>query len=122
MIATNHAITGALIGLIVGEPLLAIPAAILSHFVCDSLPHYGNNSPDTVFFKSKTFRNMLITDAALCVVLVIILALTRPEHWFLASICAFLSTSPDLIWINHFRLARADKQWYLVYYRSNYLG
>jgi hypothetical protein len=112
MTATNHAITGALIGLLVGEPLIALPAALLSHFVCDALPHYGSGKPNEIFLKSKEFRNMLIIDASLCVVLVIVLAITQPHDWFLASICAFLATSPDLVWINHFRLVKADKPWH----------
>lgn len=41
MNATNHAAVGALIGLTVKEPLLIIPIALASHFIMDTLPHFG---------------------------------------------------------------------------------
>lgn len=65
MTATNHALTGAAIGLLVGEPLIAVPAAIASHFICDALPHYGRVGPDSKTIGSKGFRNYLLSDAAL---------------------------------------------------------
>lgn len=102
MTATNHALTGAAIGFIVGQPLIALPVAFLSHFVCDALPHFGSNQPTDKWLKSGRFRNMLIVDASLCVILVLILAILHPIHWQLASVCAFLATSPDLVWINHY--------------------
>ena len=103
MTATNHALTGALIGLSVHNPWLALPAAVLSHFICDSLPHYGDN-PDAI--RTDGFRRLLVVEASLCLAIVAVLSLLRPEHWVLAAICAFLATSPDLMWINKFRLAR----------------
>jgi hypothetical protein len=112
MTATNHAMTGALLGFVIGEPLLAIPLAFLSHFVCDALPHFGSNQPNNIWLKSKAFRNLLITDASLCVVLVICLALTRPHHWVLMCICAFIATSPDLASINLYRYGKMNKPWH----------
>jgi hypothetical protein len=100
MTATNHAITGALIGLIVGQPLIALPAAFLSHFVCDAIPHYGNAK---VPLWSASFKRMLVVDASLCVVLVAVLVDRHPLHWLLAAVCAFLATSPDLYWIRRFK-------------------
>lgn len=111
MTATNHAVTGAVIGLAVGQPLLALPAAFLSHFVCDALPHYGSASPPEKELKTNRFRNYLVVEAAICALLVLILAVTRPDHWLLASFCAFLATSPDLFWINSYVKIRAGKPW-----------
>ena len=111
MTATNHALTGAAIGLLVGEPLIAVPAAIASHFICDALPHYGRVGPDSKTIGSKGFRNYLLSDAALCFVLVTILAVLQPQNWLLAAVCAFLATAPDFGWINKFRKARQNKPW-----------
>jgi len=111
MTATNHALTGAAIGLLVGEPLIAVPAAIASHFICDALPHYGRVGPDSKTIGSKGFRNYLLSDAALCFVLVAILAVLQPQNWLLAAVCAFLATAPDFGWINKFRKARQNKPW-----------
>lgn len=110
MTATNHALTGACIGLIVGQPLIAIPAAFLSHFICDALPHFGGDG-NKKWIKSKLFKQVLVVDAALCVVLVGVLASLRPDHWLLACICAFVATSPDLWWINLFIKVNSKKSW-----------
>ncbi len=111
MTATNHALTGAIIGLAVGQPLIAVPAAFASHFVCDALPHYGSAKPEKTI-KTAGFRNYLITDASLCFLLVLILALTRPEYWLLAAFCAFLAASPDFFWINKYVTIRAGRTWH----------
>lgn len=111
MTATNHALTGAAIGLLVGEPLVAVPAAIISHFACDALPHYGRLGPDSKTIGGKNFRNYLLSDAALCFVLVAVLAVMQPQNWFLAAVCAFLAAAPDFGWINKFRKARQGKAW-----------
>jgi len=110
MTATNHALTGALIGLLVGEPLIALPAAFASHFACDILPHYGSATPEKTI-KTKGFRDYLVVEAILCALLVGVLAAARPEHWLLAAFCAFLATSPDFFWINKYIKTRAGRTW-----------
>lgn len=40
MTATGHAIIGTVIAAKVGNPALAIPLAIASHFVADAIPHW----------------------------------------------------------------------------------
>jgi hypothetical protein len=114
MTATNHALTGALIGLIVGEPLIAAPLALVSHFVCDVIPHYGvpTQRQKEQRLKSDGFRYYLVVDSSLCVALVAALVWLRPEHWQLAILCAFLAASPDLLWINRWLKARAGKPWH----------
>lgn len=104
MTAPNHALTGAVIGLTIHEPLLAAPLAFLSHFACDAIPHYDPPTQDGVArLSSKKFiREFLILGGALCLVLVIVLAIAQPKHWVLAAVCAFLAASPDLFWIPRF--------------------
>jgi hypothetical protein len=106
MTATNHALTGAIIGLTVGNPWLAIPLAFASHFVLDALPHYG---PAKSNIGSKRFRNYLTMDAALCILLVLLLGLSRSEGWIVAALCAFVATSPDVMWLPDFLRARQGK-------------
>ena len=98
MTATNHALTGALIGLSLHQPLLAIPAAFVSHYALDALPHADG------YFKvgTKSFRKYLLVEASLCALLVVILALYRPAYWWLGAICAFTAASPDFMWIKSF--------------------
>lgn len=109
MTATNHAVTGAVLGLALANPAVALPVAFFSHYVLDALPHYGNDKPG--YLTSNTFRNYLRIDALLCVLLVIVLAILQPQHWLLACICAFVATSPDLLWINKYLKARSGKPW-----------
>lgn len=111
MTATNHALTGAVIGLVVGQPLIALPAALASHFVCDALPHFKVDLPDKILLKTRGFRDYLVVDAGLCVLLVAILAVFQPQHWLLASICALVATSPDLLWLNRYLKTRRGQHW-----------
>ena len=99
MTATNHALTGAFIGLAIGNPWMAIPAAFMSHFVCDVVPHYDvPGASKTARLLTKLFLNIqIILGSILCVLIVLILALAHPPHWLLASVCAFTATVPDLL-------------------------
>jgi hypothetical protein len=108
--ATNHALTGTAIGLIVGQPLLALPLALLSHFICDAIPHFGWGEPRSTM-KSNVFRNYLVVEAVTCSLIVLSLAVLRPTHWLIAAVCAFLAASPDLLSFNRYRLLRHDKKW-----------
>ena len=99
MTATNHALTGAVIGLVVTNPLMALPVAFLSHFALDMVPHYG---PATSNIGSKRFRNYLVSDGLLCILLVVVLAVSHPLNWLLAAACAFVATTPDFMWVKNF--------------------
>ena len=111
MTATNHALTGAIIGLTVQQPLLALPLALLSHFVLDVLPHYGSNLPQEVLLKTKGFRYYLYVELVLCMLLVAVLVAAQPAHWFLAAVCAFVAAAPDLLSINRYFKVRTGSSW-----------
>jgi hypothetical protein len=105
MRAINHAMTGAIIGLSVGNPVVAAGLALASHFVLDAVPHHGDNRRYPI--SSRLFTKILMVDATLCVALVVMLFILLP--WWTAaavSFCAFLATSPDLMWIDRFMVAR----------------
>lgn len=110
MIAINHALSGAVIGLTITNPVVALLSALLSHFVVDVIPHFGSEN-DESFTKSTFFSRLLIIDFMACVLLVVCLMVSWPENWLLASICAFLATSPDLLWINKYRAVRSGRSW-----------
>lgn len=99
MVAINHALTGAFIGLIIEKPIIAVPVALASHFICDALPHFGSRGPSDVAIRTKFFRNYLISDALACVGLVAVLLILQPDAWLLAAVCALVATSPDFLWI-----------------------
>lgn len=96
MTATNHALTGALIGLSISQPVLALPIAFISHFVCDALPHFGLASYEERTKKTKTFHKILYVDAAILSIIIGIL-LWAGAGWVAMS-CLVLAGSPDFVW------------------------
>lgn len=99
MMAINHAMTGALIGLTIDEPAASLPLAFLSHFMLDAFPHYDTAADKKIdILKSKKFFYIqIVLGAVLCFLLVVLLALFHPKNWVLAAVCAFLGASPDLL-------------------------
>lgn len=107
MTAINHALTGAVIGLTIGNPVVALPLAFVSHFVCDAIPHYDMPGDESARILSKRLiREQIIGGAVLCFLLVVVLFLARPQHWLVAAIAAFLAASPDLWWLPRWFVAR----------------
>lgn len=112
MTAINHALTGAFIGLTISEPAIALPVAFASHFVLDAIPHYdvSEESEKERIDSKKFFILQIVAGAALCFLLVLLLALARPRHWIVAAICAFLATSPDLFWIKKYLVIKKSNK------------
>lgn len=100
MTATNHVITGAIIGAVVHQPALAIPAAFASHFVCDAIPHFGNGK--TLPFGRHGFILYLLIDCGLAAVILLSLIVRQPAHWPLMVVCGIAAASPDLMWLPRF--------------------
>jgi hypothetical protein len=94
MTATNHALSGATIGLLITQPVLALPLALASHFVLDAMPHFGLE-----FYKSenkrKLFHKYLIVDAIL-LSLIIGFLLYSSVSWLVLT-CLFLAGCPDFV-------------------------
>ena len=51
MLVTNHVLSGAIIGAVVRRPVPAFAIGVASHFVLDSLPHWGEWDSDRHFFR-----------------------------------------------------------------------
>lgn len=95
MRAVNHGLTGAAIAVVVKQPMLAVPLALISHFVCDAIPHSGTGNLD---IRDKKFLRILYADMALAVVSTLAVASVWQERWWLVIVCAFFAASPDLAW------------------------
>lgn len=93
MTGFNHAAVGGFIGKFLPLPI-AIPVAIVSHFVLDALPHYG--IPHTR--RNEHFwRIFYIIDFVAAWVLLGGTLLYRQDYAMFWS--ALAATSPDFIWV-----------------------
>lgn len=64
MTATGHALVGTVIAAKIGNPALAIPIALASHFLCDALPHWdtghGRENQTKARFVTATIIDVLL--------------------------------------------------------------
>jgi len=96
MTATNHALSGALIGAFVPLPL-AIPLAFISHFVLDAIPHYGIPLKK----RNNTFVYRLIVYGDTLVALSIAATALLLHKWNM-EIVGWIAYSPDALWVLHY--------------------
>lgn len=96
MTGTNHGMTGAVIALLVKEPVIAVPLSYSSHFVCDAIPHFGLAPGDKLF--DKKFNITLICDFIIAVIMMIILARLFPSQKIVIWLSMVAAASPDLMW------------------------
>lgn len=95
MTATNHALTGAAIATIIKQPLLAVPLAFVSHFVCDALPHFGLGLQ---FGSKKMWRYLQAEAFAMTTIGIFLLIAGTQQTVWLLMLCGFAAMSPDLAW------------------------
>lgn len=107
MTVTNHAVTGAVIALAVHKPLLAIPLALLSHFLLDVVPHGEPRD-----FSNSVAKTIIFADGCVAGILGIIILLflnTSVPAWVIFG-CMAAAVSPDLTWaIRYLRIKDIDK-------------
>jgi hypothetical protein len=122
MTATNHGLAGAVIGLSLTAPAIALPVALLSHFVLDSVPHFGGIE----FYKSpkqrRIFHSYLIIDAILLLGLIGFLIISS-AGW-LALACLFLAGCPDFVqaykylFDKQFRIMPTQNHWFTRFHKK----
>lgn len=98
MTATNHALSGALIGATISQPYLAIPLAFASHFVLDAIPHFGLDDVGghSNIKNRKLFHRVLVFDALLLSIVFIWLLIIGASGLVFA--CLIAAGSPDFVW------------------------
>ena len=92
MTGLNHAATGITIALIFKRPEIALPLALLSHFVLDMVPH------SFVPPKKNAMIPYLAFEAIAAVAITVIGMLAFSEYALLLSACAVAAYAPDLLW------------------------
>lgn len=96
MTATNHALSGSLIGALLPLPL-AVPVAFASHFVLDAMPHYGiahrkrNSSP--------TYKLIVFSDTFIALSIALSAALL---HKWKMEAFGWWAYSPDALWVIYY--------------------
>jgi hypothetical protein len=98
MTLTNHLLTGAALSKFLPWPI-AVPAALVSHFALDALPHFGFRASDEYEHRVRLWKAVLAID--IVVALLASAWLIRAGHmsWFLIGLVAYL---PDLMWVGWF--------------------
>lgn len=94
MTGLNHSLTGAVISKLLPLPL-AIPVAFASHFILDSLPHFGE-----VFEKRKKLSRTVWTIDVIATACFLGFLIFQAQWAALA--CALAAMSPDIAWIYRF--------------------
>ncbi len=111
MSGLNHVATGALVAVAINRPILALPAAFLSHFVIDALPHYSHGA--LLLSRPKLYRLVIILDALFSAALLVSLAIILNRSAWLVIGGGILALLPDLMWFsvlkNH-KFPKADSK------------
>ncbi len=104
MTTSNHALAGTIIAVAVKQPEVALPLSFLSHFVLDSIPHYGH--PGEGLQETLKHRRTLVIEI-LGLVGLVVLFMSGAWAASFVLLCAFVACSPDLEW----------PLWYALYER-----
>jgi len=96
MQALNHTVFGSLIAVTIKEPALAIPLALVSHFVMDAIPHYGDDPKAPR--GSKRYIMRIFIDAIASILIGLFFLSLNPPNPGLLIICALVAVLPDFLW------------------------
>jgi len=72
-----------------------LPLAFISHFLADTIPHYGFSQKDVL---GRKFNIYLQFDFVFSLLLMVVLAMMFPDRLFLIWACMILAAAPDIIW------------------------
>lgn len=95
MIGVNHVATGVLVATIFSQPALALPLALLSHFVIDAIPHWDYKIGNNVAYQQLA----MMLDLTLSLSLLLILSVSLDSSTRLVIACGFLAALPDAMWL-----------------------
>ncbi len=102
MTALNHAVTGAVIAVLVKKPALAIPLAVLSHYVCDAIPHFGIHEHDHAKRNASLLFRLISSLSAIGTLMSLAIV---PYHrfqgvgWITLVACMLAAALPDVVWV-----------------------
>ena len=100
MTGTNHTITAANIALVT-KSWWALPIALISHFVLDALPHFGEPGLED---KHNRFKLVAIVDLVFFIGTLIVIFMTAGQYLPLVLASGFLAVLPDSVWFYRYYL------------------
>lgn len=115
MVLLPHTIVGAALAAKIGNPALALPLALASHFVLDMLPHWNphlRTEQRTLGDLRPKTKRAVIVDVVLSLVVGILIATTvLPDlkHFVVVILGAFLAVLPDVLEGPHFFFNQKNK-------------
>src|SRR5260370_1132249 len=89
----NHAATGALVAVAIHNPWVGLPAAFLSHFVVDVIPHWSYFDKN---FMMKRVALAIDITFTLGLLLILSVSVDAPRRLVIAG--GVLGVTPDLMW------------------------
>jgi len=138
MMFTTHAMAGAAIGILSGNPILGFGLGVLSHHALDALPHFdvgslylekgkgpswaGVKYEEKSKFKVRRDWIMLFVDVLICGIIFLYLLFRLPiNYWPLLIIGALGGLLTDIFdvspfWKDKFRNTRLGKVWHKWHY------
>lgn len=105
MTGLNHAVTGALVAAVIKEPLLALPAALASHFVIDGLPHWDYKINGAIRKKQV----IMLADLIFSILLLLLVAFLLTEQIWVVFLGGLLAIAPDAMWLPYILTGRPLK-------------
>jgi hypothetical protein len=117
MQALNHTVFGSLIAVTVTEPALAVPLALASHFVLDSIPHYGNDPNAPAY--SRPFFYRVAADFIASTLMILFFLSLHPPNPTLLVVCAIVAISPDFLWPVALKIKQKGPLWDFFKFHKN---
>lgn len=99
MTGLNHTTTGVLIALVAPHPVLGLLLAVVSHFVLDSVPHWGH---EEAHGSKSWFRWVVIFDTVFVLGFLITMLILMPHKWPWIIAGGALAAAPDVMWLPGF--------------------
>ena len=96
MLLTNHTLTGIALGLTIDDVEVLAPTAIASHFVLDSVPHFGDKC---LSFDKPLGRIWAAIDCSVALTLAVASVFVFPHRFLHLFIGVVGATVPDLLYI-----------------------
>jgi hypothetical protein len=96
MLAINHTLTAVVLAVSIEKPAIVLPLALISHFLIDIIPHYGNGT--NIVRGTNLYDIKVVIDGLLSIVVTVLAMQHWPNKAPIILAAVFFSVLPDLLW------------------------